>query len=74
MLSTRDEYSCVVITNGGAEDGAFDTPPVAWPHIEDARDQAVRMVANGYTLAQLAIVKRTVTYTDWEVVPEAAAP
>lgn len=74
MLKTRDEYSCVVVTSGGAEDGAFSSPPVVYAHLEDARDQAVRMVANGYRLEQLAIVKRTVTYTDWEVATDTLVP
>lgn len=74
MLKTRDEYSCVVVTSGGAQDGAFEAPPVVYAHLEDARDQAVRMVANGYRLEQLVIVRRTVTYTDWEVVAETLVP
>jgi hypothetical protein len=67
-MQIRDEYACVPIVLGGPRDGMFPAPGITWPDETDARNQRARLIARGHHPEELAIVHRTVTYANWEVV------
>lgn len=73
-MQIRDEYACVMAVRGGPKDGQFPTPGISWATLQDALDQRVRMTHAGHRLDELSIVRRTVTYSEWEVVPNPGHP
>lgn len=69
-MQIRDEYACVTVVHGGRNDGTFSTPGISWATLQDALDQRVRMTHAGHRLDELSVVRRTVTYSEWEVVSD----